>query len=280
MKRSAKKASVTTAMHDADAAERRRAGRRVIEERVRAKDAEPRLHREEEPEPDEPRDPEERRAVARVRSRRGARATSVASARVRSGSVVGGPARGLGPLRARRERPEDRERPRTRRARRASCRPRRRGGEARGPTRTSRSDEARDADEEEREHRAVHDDGEPVLPRPEERVGDVAAVELADGEQVDHRDEDARPGAERDRRELRTTMPAGAGGAAKWSSRRVRSDSPSVMRSPVDDRAAMNWGCAAPQSVERDGEARAPRAARRRRCRAARRACGSCRACG
>jgi hypothetical protein len=46
------------------------------------------------------------------------------------------------------------------------------------------------------------DDCRAVLLLAEERVGDVATIELADGEQVDHRDEHARPGRERDGRQL------------------------------------------------------------------------------
>ena len=42
----------------------------------------------------------------------------------------------------------------------------------------------------------MHERGDLVLPRPEERVSDVPAVELAHGEQVDHGDEETRPRSE------------------------------------------------------------------------------------
>src|SRR5262249_49841896 len=59
----------------------------------------------------------------------------------------------------------------------------------------------RKPDEEEREQGAMNELRDSILSRAEERVGDVASIELAHGEEVDHRDEHATPGAERDRRE-------------------------------------------------------------------------------
>ena len=70
------------------------------------------------------------------------------------------------------------------------------------PARDVARDVSEDHHEEEREHRAVDELRIAILPRTEERIGDVPAVELADGEEVDHRHEHPAPGAKGDRRQL------------------------------------------------------------------------------
>ena len=156
-------------------------------------------HREEEPEPEEPRGPKERRAV--VASKGGEEGERDRRHGPRPGRErLPRGAYALRPLRARRDRaehhddlepnqPEDRVTDRVAQVMKPE------------PRAQVADDEACDADEEEREHRTMDEERDLVLPRAEERVRDVAAIELTDREQVDHRHEEPRPRAEADGRQ-------------------------------------------------------------------------------